>query len=91
MQENILGIIGGLGPMATAYFLELTVKMTAADRDQEHLRAILMEAPDIPDRTAHILDRKEGLGVKTPVIVGHDNARLRLHCDPVHHLALLFP
>ena len=35
MQENILGIIGGLGPMATAYFLELTVKMTAAYRDQE--------------------------------------------------------
>ena len=61
MQENILGIIGGLGPMATAYFLELTVKMTAADRDQEHLRAILMEAPDIPDRTAHILDRSNPL------------------------------
>lgn len=57
MQQDLLGIIGGLGPMATAYFLELTVKMTAAGRDQEHLRAVLMEAPDIPDRTAHILDR----------------------------------
>ena len=31
-QDNLLGIIGGLGPMATAYFLELTVKMTAAER-----------------------------------------------------------
>ena len=59
MQQDLLGIIGGLGPMATAYFLELTVKMTAAERDQDHLRAVLMEAPDIPDRTAHILDRSK--------------------------------
>ena len=58
-QDNLLGIIGGLGPMATAYFLELTVKMTAAERDQDHLRAVLMEAPEIPDRTAHILDRTQ--------------------------------
>ena len=58
-QDNLLGIIGGLGPMATAYFLELTVKMTAAERDQDHLRAVLMEAPEIPDRTAHILDRNQ--------------------------------
>lgn len=28
-----LGVIGGLGPMATAYFLELIVKMTAAERE----------------------------------------------------------
>ena len=40
-QEPVLGIIGGLGPMATAYFLELTVKMTQAERDQDHLEAIL--------------------------------------------------
>ena len=25
-QEPVLGIIGGLGPMATAHFLELTVE-----------------------------------------------------------------
>ena len=57
-QEPVLGIIGGLGPMATAYFLELTVKMTQAERDQDHLEAILFEHPSIPDRTAHILDAR---------------------------------
>ena len=30
-----LGIIGGLGPMATAYFMELLVKMTKAECDQD--------------------------------------------------------
>ena len=37
MQSKTLGIIGGLGPMATARFLELTVRMTEASRNQDHL------------------------------------------------------
>lgn len=32
-RAPILGIIGGLGPMATAHFLELTVQMTLAGSD----------------------------------------------------------
>ena len=31
-----LGIIGGMGPMATAYLLELIIQMTAAKTDQFH-------------------------------------------------------
>jgi aspartate racemase len=50
-----LGIIGGLGPLATAYFYELIVMMTEAKTDQEHLEIILYNCPSIPDRTAHIL------------------------------------
>ena len=30
-----LGIIGGMGPMATAYLLELIIQMTAAKTDQQ--------------------------------------------------------
>ena len=51
-----LGVIGGLGPMASAYFLELLVQMTDASTDQEHLDVILLCRPTIPDRTAAILD-----------------------------------
>ncbi|MEG0911827.1 MAG: hypothetical protein RSF70_09640 [Ruthenibacterium sp.] len=39
-----LGVIGGLGPLASAYFMELLVKMTDAATDQEHLDAILLFA-----------------------------------------------
>lgn len=51
-----LGIIGGMGPMATAYLLELVIQMTDAKTDQEHLDVILFDRPQVPDRTAHILD-----------------------------------
>ena len=51
-----LGIIGGLGPMATAYLLQLIVEMTDAKTDQEHLDVIVFDRPNVPDRTAHILD-----------------------------------
>ena len=52
-----LGIIGGLGPMATACLLELLVNMTDAARDQDHLNAIVYHQPSIPDRTAYILGK----------------------------------
>lgn len=51
-----LGIIGGLGPMATAYLLQLIIEMTDAKTDQEHLDVIVFDRPRVPDRTAHILD-----------------------------------
>ncbi len=50
-----LGVIGGLGPMATAYYLELVIRMTDVCRDQDHPPIIIMNMPTIPDRTAFIL------------------------------------
>ena len=44
-----LGIIGGLGPMATAYFMELLINMTDAKCDQDHLEMIIYNCPSIPD------------------------------------------
>ncbi len=52
-----LGVIGGLGPMASAYFYELLVSMTAVTRDQEHLEIIIYNSPNIPDRTAYLLNK----------------------------------
>lgn len=51
-----IGVIGGLGPMATVYYLELLTRMTDAAKDQEHPRIFLESLPDIPDRTAYVLD-----------------------------------
>ena len=52
-----LGVIGGLGPMATAFFLEIVTKMTDASRDQEHIRILIDSNPQIPDRTDFILGK----------------------------------
>ncbi len=55
-QSQTLGVLGGLGPMATAYFMELVTDMTDAAVDQQHLNMIVFSTPDVPDRTAYILD-----------------------------------
>jgi len=50
-----LGIIGGLGPMATAYLMEQIIKMTDATCDQEHIEMVVYNIPTIPDRTSYIV------------------------------------
>lgn len=52
-----LGIIGGLGPMATAFFMEMIIEMTDAKADQEHIEMIVYNCPSIPDRTNYLLKR----------------------------------
>ena len=52
-----LGIIGGLGSLATAYFMQLIVEMTDAKLDQEHIEVFVHSRPQIPDRTSYILDK----------------------------------
>ncbi len=56
-QKKVLGIIGGMGPMASAYFGRLLVEMADVPTDQQHLPTILLNIPDIPDRTAYLLGR----------------------------------
>ncbi len=50
-----LGVIGGLGPMATALFMEYVIEMTDASTDAEHIEMLIHNCPQIPDRTAYIL------------------------------------
>lgn len=52
-----LGVIGGLGPGATAYFYQLVTQMTDASNDQDHIEIYIISKPSIPDRTDYILGR----------------------------------
>ena len=51
-----LGIIGGLGPLASSYLYEMITKKTNAVKDQDHISIALLSYPKTPDRTAYILD-----------------------------------
>ena len=55
-KEKILGVLGGIGPLATVYFMELLVRLTEADCDQGHISCIVFNHASIPDRTGYILD-----------------------------------
>ena len=50
-----LGVIGGMGPEATAFFYEEVIKHTDASRDQEHLDMVIISQASMPDRTHAIL------------------------------------
>ena len=59
VANGYLGVIGGLGPQATAYFMELVTNMTDVSCDQQHVNMIIFSVPSTPDRTAYILDHSQ--------------------------------
>ncbi|MGD9560004.1 MAG: aspartate/glutamate racemase family protein [Oscillospiraceae bacterium] len=58
-KGKVLGILGGLGPMATAYFYEMVTAHTKAARDQEHIDMVISSKATTPDRTAYILGQSD--------------------------------
>ena len=71
-----LGVIGGLGPMATAYFFELIVKMTDAKADGEHVPMIIYNYPEVPDRTDYILGKIKDNPADDMIAIGNSLACL---------------
>lgn len=59
MKRKTLGIIGGVGPLATMFLGEMIVRLTKASKDQEHVHTIIDNDTTIPDRTAYILNKSE--------------------------------
>lgn len=57
-MKNI-GIIGGMGPLATAHLFERIILKTEAVKDQEHIRVVIDSNTNIPDRTRAIIDGGE--------------------------------
>lgn len=56
--------------MATAYYLELVVKMTDAKSDREHVPMIIYNHPAIPDRTDYILGKSKESPLDAIVTIG---------------------
>lgn len=51
----MLGILGGMGPMATVDFMGKIIRNTPASCDQDHIQMVVCSATNVPDRTAAIL------------------------------------
>lgn len=69
--KKVLGVIGGMGPIATSFFMELVIKMTQAETDQEHLDMIIYNIPSIPDRTSYILDPSKDNPLPVIINIAH--------------------
>lgn len=58
-KNQTIGILGGMGPDATSLFFKRIIQYTPAHTDQEHLKIIIYNNPEIPDRTEAIVNKKE--------------------------------
>lgn len=50
-----VGVVGGVGPAATVDFLNKVVRNTPASRDQDHIKLLVEQNPQIPDRTENLV------------------------------------
>jgi aspartate racemase len=50
-NDKVLGVLGGMGPLASAQFMLRLTLLTPATRDQEHIPTVLWSDPRVPDRT----------------------------------------
>lgn len=68
-RKNLLGVLGGMGPLAAADFLKKLAEETPAHRDQDHIPYVAWGVPQIPDRP--------------PAIIGHGESPLPLMLEGV--------
>ncbi|PSW21168.1 aspartate/glutamate racemase family protein [Photobacterium sanctipauli] len=54
-----LGILGGMGPLATVEFMQKIIAQTPASSDQQHIPMLVSNNPQIPDRTAFLISNGE--------------------------------
>ncbi len=56
-MKKTIGILGGMGPEATAYMYSLIIKHTQVEKDQDHIRIFISSHPETPPRTEAILQQ----------------------------------
>jgi aspartate racemase len=54
-ERRVIGVLGGMGPAASAFFCLRLAQLTDARRDQDHAHVLLDSDASVPDRTAHLL------------------------------------
>jgi aspartate racemase len=88
----LIGILGGMGPLATVDFFERVIELTSsagASCDQEHLPLLLANLPHIPDRSKAML--KTGEDPLSALLDGIDMLNrngvelIAIPCNSAHH------
>lgn len=50
-RRRLVGVLGGMGPLATVDFLRKLIELTPAACDQDHVPVLVHSVPQIPDRS----------------------------------------
>ena len=89
----MLGVLGGMGPLATADFLQKFVRLWPAENDQDHPQVVVFSNPKIPDRVGPIL----GISTTSPLPALVESAKrlqefgAELLCMPCHTAHFWYP
>lgn len=91
MEGKVLGVIGGMGPLATELFYHMITEKTEAEKDQQHIDMIILSHASMPDRTAALLsgdkdDLIEKLKEDVLFLQNADVAAVAMPCNTVHKL-----
>lgn len=89
MPDRVLGILGGMGPEATVDFLREVIRLTPAQKDQDHIPVLVVSDPRIPERTAAILhggeDPAPHLVRAARTLETAGAGALAMPCNTAHH------
>lgn len=84
-----LGLLGGMGPGATADVFAKIIAATSAQRDQDHIPIMIRSVPQIPDRSAALLGRgaspREALVEGAIALSAAGADFLAIACNTAHH------
>ncbi|MEH6811276.1 MAG: amino acid racemase [Motiliproteus sp.] len=88
-MSDVIGILGGMGPLATVDFVTKIINQTPAVRDQDHLPLLVHSVPQIPDRTACLMDSQTSplaaleQGLKT--LINSGVGCIAIPCNTAHY------
>jgi len=58
-EKKTIGILGGMGPEATAFMFNLFIEEAKTEKDQDHPKIIIFSNPETPPRTDAIFKQGE--------------------------------
>jgi aspartate racemase len=87
--NRLIGILGGMGPLATADLMRKIILATPAARDQDHVPMVIWSVPQVPDRQkALALQGPSPLPAMEEGIAQLNRAgasRIAIACNTAHH------
>jgi len=95
-NKRILGVVGGLGPLASAEFLKTIYEYSLHEREQDSPIVIMYSDPTFPDRTEQFLQGSYGVLLELLAESLQRLSQLRVSrivicCMTIHHLLPRLP
>ena len=88
-MPRLLGVLGGMGPLAGIDFLAKLIAATPADRDQDHVPVILYSVPQISCRVEAVLGSGPSplpaMAAGLDVLAGAGAEAVAIACNTAHH------